>query len=115
MAWGNAMIQVHKSDILYARLRECWVRKDNLRISCDFECGFKDAPVWHAAVLESIEVYEPHRRQGHCKRFIEDLCKLDFDLVIVEGVQNEQLARALQRWVWEFDSGVMDFYRYIAH
>jgi len=51
------MIQVHKSDILYARLRECWVRKDNLRISCDFEGG----------------------------------------------------------WGWEFDSGVMDFYRYIAH
>lgn len=100
------------SDILYARLRECWVLKDNLRQSTEHDGAFQ-RPTWHAVILEGIEVYEQHRRQGHCKRLIEDLCADSrFELVIVEGVQNENLSRALHRWGWEFDPHVMDFYKF---
>ena len=33
-----------------------------------------------------------------------------YDLVIVEGVQNEHLYEALKRWGWKYDPGVSDFY-----
>jgi hypothetical protein len=98
-------------DAIRYRLRECWVNPDNLRLSCPIG-GVEDFTV-HALVLESVEVVEEDRRQGHCRRLIERLCaEPGYDLVIVEAVQNPVLAEALLRWGWECDPGVMDFYRW---
>ena len=101
------------NDVLVANVRACWVLRDNLRTSCQHEGGFGDRPVWYAIVLESIDVYSEHRRQGHCRRLIEMLATdLRFDLCIVEGVQNVHLLDALHRWGWECDAGVSDFYHW---
>jgi hypothetical protein len=101
-----------KTNFLDAFIRECWVRKDNLRVSCIHQGGFNGDPTWHAIVLESITVGENHRREGHCRRFIETLATdARFDLAIIEGVRNPHLADALIRWGWDCDVGVMDFFR----
>ena len=93
-----------------AKLRECWVLASNFRLSAE-KPDLIVQPTIHAIVVESVRVDEQHRRQGHCKRLLEQLCEdRRFDLVIVEGVQNPILAEALTRWGWEFDAGVMDFY-----
>lgn len=97
-------------DGVYARLRECWVRADNRRLSCTRQ-GWTDLPTLHAVVVESIRVEEAQRRQGLCKAYLNALCADPrFELVIVEAVQNPILAEALLRWGWDCDPGVMDFY-----
>jgi len=101
-----------KTDFLTATLRECWVLRDNLRASCEV-ADWTEQATWHAIVLESVQVPEQHRRQGHCRRLIESLTHDDrFELVIVEGVGNLLLAGALMRWGWQFDPTVMDFYHW---
>lgn len=102
-----------KTDILVATLRECWVLAENLRASATERCGqFATKSVLPALVLETIRVHEPHQRQGHCRRFIEEICgRPGFEIFIVEAVGNKDLAAALMRWGWDFDAGVMDFYR----
>ena len=66
----------------------------------------------HSIVVETIRVDLEHRRQGLCKAFLQALCADPrFDMVVVEGVQNPVLADALRRWGWEWDPGVMDFYK----
>lgn len=100
-----------RTDKFTASLRDVWVLKDNLRISCELR-GKLPGPSWHALVLESIAVDPEHQRQGECKRFIAALCADPrYDIVIVEGVQNRFLADYLAREGWSFDLKVMDFYR----
>jgi hypothetical protein len=94
---------------LAVRLRACWVRADNLRLSRDD--GPWPGPSLRAMVLESVEVAGPMRRQGVFTRFLRDVCaEPGYDLFVVEAVQNPHLADALMRWGWDFDPGVMDFY-----
>lgn len=94
-----------------AVLRECWVLESNLRMSCT-DRNWTDKPTIYSIVIASIKVDEPFRRQGLCKRFIQELAAdLRFDLVIVEGVGNPILAEALLRWGWDCDPVVMDFYK----
>ena len=94
---------------LTAYVRECWVIASNRRLSAPAPC--LHGPMLHSLVVETVSVEEGHRRQGHCKRFLDALCADPrFELVIVEGVQNEHLAEALLRWGWDCDPGVMDFY-----
>jgi len=96
---------------LCAVLRECWVDAGSLRLSAT-RPDWTDRPTIHAVVIESVTVEEPHRRQGHFRRFLAEVCAgNDFELVVVEGVQNPALAEALSRWGWEVDVGVMDFYK----
>lgn len=98
-------------DIITVRLRECWVLTRNRRLSAT-NPDWTNEPTIHAVAVESVEVAEAHRRQGHFRRFIEFLCADPrFDMVIVEAVQNPVLADALMRWGWGCDPGVMDFYR----
>lgn len=90
-------------------LRRCWVRADDLRLSRTD--GPWPEPCLLALVLGTVEVAEPARRRGVFTRFLSELCAAPgYDLVVVEGVQNTDLARALVRWGWDFDPGVMDFY-----
>jgi hypothetical protein len=94
---------------LVAHIRECWVDAANRRLSC--ERPWTDRPGIFALVVESVAVEEPQRRQGHCKRFLAVLCAdPQFELVIVEAVQNKHLAEYLQREGWDCDPAVMDFY-----
>jgi hypothetical protein len=92
---------------LTAVVRECWVNPDNKRIS-----QIEPKVGWiHAIAIESIFVAR-ERRQGHAKRFIDELCRdLRFDMVIVEMVRNPYLMDALHRWGWECDPGVSDFFK----
>jgi len=95
---------------LTVRLRECWVLASDLRKSAWTE-GWTPEPTLHALVLEHVKVDETLRRRGICKRFIAWLAgDPRYELVIIEGVQNEHLAEALTRWGWPCDRGVMDFY-----
>jgi GNAT superfamily N-acetyltransferase len=96
---------------LYAAVRDCWVLDADRRTSYPRQ-DMATGPATHALAIESVHVDEPHRRQGHLTRFLE-MATADprFDLVTVEGVQNPVLAEALIRWGWEWDPGVMDFYR----
>lgn len=99
-------------DALTARLRTCWIRKDNLRLSSLHPWS---SPCWRAVVVESVHVAEQTRRQGVFKRFLAELCQTpDIDLFVVEGVANPLLAAALLRWGWDVDPGVMDFYYFAA-
>ncbi len=95
---------------LTARIRECWIAADNLRVSGDYP-EWTDRPTIYSIVVEYVEVEKPHRGHGECRAFLEQF-KEDkrFDMVVVEGVQNPILADALLRWGWEVDRGVMDFY-----
>ncbi len=95
---------------LTARIREAWLDRDNRRLSAGHP-DWTERPTVHAIVVESVSVEEAHRREGHCKRFLADICANEcFEMAVVEGVQNPVLADALLRWGWEVDSGVMDFY-----
>lgn len=99
-----------ESYALSATLRECWVRADNLRQSCQ-RPNWTTAPTLHALVLAAIYVPEPLRRLGLCRLFIDALvADSRFEMVIVEGVGNSNLAAALLRWGWNYDPGVSDFY-----
>jgi hypothetical protein len=103
------MIVRHKH--LTAVLRESWLLASNLRSSGDYP-GWTGEATIHSIVVESVKVEEPFRRHGECKEFLENLCAdPGYDMVVVEGVGNEHLAAALQRWGWEADLDVMDFYR----
>ncbi len=95
---------------LTARLRECWIDADNLRQSADVP-GWRERTI-HAFVVEYVEVDKTHRRQGRCRRFLAALCADEsFEMVVVEAVQNAQLADFLMRDGWECDAEVMDFYQ----
>jgi hypothetical protein len=105
------MRYVVKRDDIYAELRECWILASDKRQSCRFPGKF-GAPDIHSIVVESVRVPPEKQRQGVFKRFIEDLCRDPrFEMVVVEGVGNATLADALMRWGWEYDLGVMDFYK----
>ena len=92
-------------------LRVCWVRASNLRQSA-IDPAWVGEPLLRTVVIEHIKVAEECRRQGHCKRFIEWVGgDARYDLVIVEGVQNQILLDALKRWGWFCDHGVKDFYK----
>jgi Acetyltransferase (GNAT) family len=98
---------------LSARISEAWVRKDNKRLS-GFSPDWTDKPTYHALIIESIIVDPPHRDEGICRAFlrwvIDHMDDFDCELVICEGVGNEVLAAALERWGWDFDPAVSDFY-----
>jgi hypothetical protein len=97
---------------LVATIRECWVLASNRRLSSESPRWRKRERRIHAIAVETVEVEESRRRQGHLRRFLDRLCADDrFDMVVVEQVQNPILAEALQRWGWDFDLKVMDFYR----
>lgn len=97
---------------LTALVRECWVLKSNRRVSAEIP-NWTNQPLVHSIVVESVNVEEAHRRQGHLKRFLDEVCADPrFDMVIVEGVQNPILAEALLRWGWDCNVEVMDFYHY---
>ncbi len=105
------MTSIVRAGPLTARVRECWIDRANLRLSADHPT-WTERPTWSALAIESIAVEEAHRRQGHCRRFLAEVCADPrFEMVVVEGVGNEVLAAALLRWGWRFDPGVMDFYR----
>lgn len=95
---------------LRAELRECWVLKSNRRISR--EASWPDnLPSYFAVVIEHVNVQEAYRRQGIFRRFLQRVVNHPTaELVIVECVQNAELAQALSRWGWDVDHGVMDFY-----
>jgi hypothetical protein len=96
---------------LTAVLRECWYLARNLRCSCEVRAWTVSRPTVHAIVVESVHVDESHRREGHCRRFLEGLCADErFEMVVVEAVQNEHLATALLRWGWEYDPAISDYY-----
>lgn len=96
---------------LTAWLRECWVDAANPRLSGDWP-DWTTRPTFHALVVESVQVEPSQRRQGHLRRFLEELCADQrFARVVVEGVQNPILAEALLRWGWQVDPAVMDFYK----
>lgn len=98
-------------DHLTASMRECWVLASNKRLSAEVR-NWTSEPALHALVIESITVDEDHRRQGLCRDFIAQVvADQRFELVVVEGVQNPHLAAALERWGWELDDEVMDFYK----
>ncbi len=93
---------------LFATMRECWVQADNLRISYQTPT----AGTIHSVVVESVQVDAAHRKQGNFSTFINRLlADPRYEMVVVEGVGNPFLAQALCRWGWDFDAGVMDFYR----
>lgn len=105
------MRELAKNGPLTVFVRECWVDATCLRLAGNDPTWTK-RPTIHTLAIETIEVEEDQRRQGHCRRFIEQaLADPRFDMVIVEGVGNRDLADALLRWGWEFDKGVMDFYK----
>jgi GNAT superfamily N-acetyltransferase len=96
---------------LTAILRECWILASSLKYSAGYP-HWTAEPIIHAIVVESVMVEEPYRRQGHLRRFLEQLCAdTRFELVVIEAVQNPLLAEALMRWGWDCDPQVMDFYR----
>ncbi len=100
-----------RSGHLTATVRECWVLAANLRRSATTP-NWTAEPTIHAVVIETVEVEPEFRRQGEFRAFLAHVCADPrFDLVIVEGVLNVQLAHALTRWGWECDRVVMDFYR----
>ena len=95
-------------EALTARLRACWVRRDNFRLSAAKKW---DEPCLRALVVEYVRVDERVRRQGVCKRFLARVvAEPGYDLYVVEAVQSPHLADALMRWDWDFDPEVMDFY-----
>jgi len=95
---------------VHCRLRECWVLARNRRISSE-DKDWTTEPTIHVLVVESIEVEEPHRRQGRCKEAISGLLRnTNYELIVVEAVQNPILAAALRRWGWDNDEETMDFY-----
>ncbi len=105
------MTSIVRAGPLTARVRECWIDRANLRLSADHPT-WTDQPTIHALVIQSIAVEEAHRQQGHCRRFLAEVCADPrFEMVVMEGVGNEVLAAALLRWDWTCDPGVMDFYR----
>lgn len=96
------------ADAIQVRIRLCWVRKDNLRLSSDRPWP---EPCWETCIVEWVEVHESMRRQGVFKGFLGQLVGSNpAELFIVEAVQNPILAEALMRWGWDFDPVVMDFY-----
>lgn len=104
------MRQLIRTEEVTANIRECWVAAHNLRMSAQVP-DWTHTPVLRAVVIETVEVPAERRRQGVCRRLIEAACADErFDIVIVEGVGNPELAQALLRWGWDFDPGVMDFY-----
>jgi hypothetical protein len=110
-------MEIADSDEMTVFLRECWVDPRNYRLSSEHEESAKKA--WpnaiHAIVIMSIRVKIEHRRQGHCRRFIERAAADPrFELCIVEGVLNPHLRAALYRWGWDCDPGVSDFYKRIT-
>jgi GNAT superfamily N-acetyltransferase len=104
---------------LHATVRTCWVLASDLRRSA-MRRDWTDEPTLYALVIEHVAVDEDHRRQGLCRAFLGAAIGpvADFhgyDLVIVEGVQNPHLYAALERWGWECDPQVKDFYRRRGH
>lgn len=96
-------------DAITFHLRPCWVLASNLRISQE-HAPFAE-PCLRALVVESVIVAESMRRQGVFTRFLREVTSLpEFDLFVVEAVQNPVLAEALTRWGWDHDPVVMDFY-----
>ena len=99
----------HPDGSLTAIVRESWYNPNRLReyVNKQGLPGFS----LHAIAVWSVYVEHQHRRQGHCKRFLEALQADDrYDMVVVEAVQNPILAEALLRWGWDCDPQVMDFY-----
>ena len=104
--------QIIRTVVMTAFVRHCWVLASDFRKSC-VRYGWTTEPTVRAVVLENINVSEEHRRQGHCRRLIEELCGDDrFDMVVVEAVQNPVLADFLARLGWDRDPCVSDFYFY---
>jgi|SRR5580700_29421 hypothetical protein len=96
---------------LTATIRECWVDAEHLRLSAE-RPNWTMRPTIHAIVVETVKVEDASQRQGHFTRFLDMVCADErFDMVVVEGVGNKMLAAWLMRQGWEYDSGVMDFYR----
>src|ERR1044071_2225522 len=95
---------------LNALIRECWIDAGNLRL-CGPTPDWTARPTIHAIVIESVHVEEPHRRQGHFRRFLDAICSDPrFDMVVVEAVQNTHLAAALLSWGWDCEPAIMDFH-----
>jgi hypothetical protein len=104
------MSQEVNSGLLTAVLREAWIDAENRRLSYD-QPNHCDRPTIHSIVVEYVYVSPWHRRQGHCKRFLMELCAdARFDMVVVEAVQNPILAEWLLREGWDCDPKVSDFY-----
>lgn len=104
----------YHSGHLTAILRECWVLRDNPRISAEFP-HWTDKPTWRAIAVYAVEVEEAFRRGGECRAFLNQLVADGrYELVIVECVQNPILAEALLRWGWDCDPEVMDFYMHCS-
>lgn len=94
---------------LTAIIRESWYSPERLR-EYVAQPGLPGYTL-HAIAVWSVQVEQQHRRQGHCKRFLEALQADDrYDMVVVEAVQNPILADALLRWNWDCDPQVMNFY-----
>ena len=86
---------------LTATIREAWILKEDRRLSGQWP-EWTDKPTIHAIVIETISVEEPHRRQGHCRRFLDMvLADVRFEMVVVEGVGNKALVAFLFRDGWE--------------
>lgn len=97
---------------LTAHLRECFVRRDDLRRSTTNPGLWPADVTLKALVVEVIAVRPEHARKGHCRRFLMELTTLPGrDLVVVEGVANPILRDALVRWGWHHDPHVQDYYR----
>lgn len=94
---------------LHAKVKECWAPVDDFKSM--YPAPQPDRDMLHCISLESIAVEPLFQRLGMCREFIESLCNLpEYEMVIVEGVQNAVLARALERWGWRVDRSIMDFY-----
>lgn len=95
-------------------LRECWYDAADLRSSTTHPEKWAGKPIIHAITVETILVEPEHRRQGHARRFLEELCRDErFEMVVVEGVGNPILAAALMRWGWNHDPKIMDFFKHV--
>lgn len=62
-------------------------------------------------MIEYVFVPEKLRRKGLCRRFvIAQLYCPQYDMIVVEGVQNEHLAAVLNRYGFKCDPTVKDYY-----
>ncbi len=103
-------VTVERDGGLIATVRECWVLASDKQLSGPR--GWTTEPTVHALVVETVRVPEHLRRDGRCKRFLNQLLTLpEFDAVIVEGVGSPVLFDALTRWGWECEPRVKDFFK----
>lgn len=98
------------TNTMMVRLRECYIDATDLKKSST-QKGWTKNPTVYALVVEYVFVPEPLRRKGLCRTFLLSLLdRTQYDMIVVEGVQNEHLAAALERYQFSHDASVKDYY-----